>query len=96
MENSFTTHNILITSFLLTHKQISLLEIKEISSKQFIFALSQPSLCQKLSKDYLNNAHAPARELFANREMLISEIKTRERNGARNTRLLTLALLSVS
>lgn len=83
MEISFTTYDILIASFLLTHKQISLLEIKEISSRQFIFVLSQPSLCQKLSKDYLNNALAPARELFANREMLISEIKTRERSGER-------------
>lgn len=88
MENSFTTYDILLCSFLLTNKEISLVEIKEITSRQFIFVLSQPSLCQKLSKDYLNNAQAPARELFANREMLISEIKTRERNGERygNTR----------
>jgi len=83
MENHFTTYDILLCSFLLTNKEISLVEIKETTSRQFIFVLSKPSLCEKLSKEYLNNAPAPARELFSNREMLISEIKTKERNGER-------------
>ncbi len=76
MQN-FTTYDICLCSFLLTQKEISLVEIKEITSQKFIFVLSEPSLCEKLSKDYLNNAQAPARELFSNREMLISEIKFR-------------------
>ena len=80
MENSFTTYDILLCSFLLT-KGISLLEIKEITPRRFIFILSDTKQCEKLSKDYLNNAPAPARELFSNREMLMNEIKTR--NGER-------------
>lgn len=77
MKNRFTTYDIQLTSFLLTNKQISLIEIKESSFNKFIFVLTDSSVCEKLSKDYLNNAQAPARELFSNREMLISEIKQR-------------------
>jgi hypothetical protein len=80
MENTFTTYDILLASFLLT-KGINLVEIKETAPRRFIFILSNTVQCEKLSKDYLNNALAPARELFANREMLINEIKTR--NGDR-------------
>jgi len=75
MENSFTTYDILLCSFLLTHNGITLLEIKEAAPRRFFFTLSKSSLCEKLSKDYLNNGQAPARELFSNREMLIGEIK---------------------
>jgi hypothetical protein len=74
MEN-FTTYDILLCSFLLT-KGINLLEVKEISPRHFIFILSDSNQCGKLSKEYLNNAPAPARELFSNREMLINQIKT--------------------
>lgn len=74
MENLFTTYDILLCSFLLT-KGINLIEIKEATTRRFIFILSNTDQCEKLSKDYLNNAEAPARELFSNREMLISEIK---------------------
>lgn len=77
MENSFTTYDILLSSFLLT-KGISLVEIREITSRRFLFVLSNADLCQKLSRDYLNNAQAPARELFTNREMLISQVKTKD------------------
>ncbi|GEM_PF-3456761 len=77
MEN-FTTYDICLCSFLLTQKEISLVEIKEAASGQFIFILSKASLCEKLSRKYLNNAQAPARELFSNREMLISEIKKKK------------------
>ena len=79
MEN-FITYDICLCSFLLTKQEISLVEIKEAISGQFIFILSKPPLCEKLSKDYLNNAQAPARELFSNREMLISEIKTKRQS----------------
>lgn len=77
IKNTFTTYDILLCSFLLTHREISLTEIKEAGSRQYIFVLSNPGLCNKLSKDYLNNASAPARELFSNREMLMNEIKKR-------------------
>ena len=77
MEN-FTTYDILLCSFLLTNKEVSLAEVKEANPGKFLFILTKPSLCKQLSKDYLNNAQAPARELFSNREMLISEIKTRQ------------------
>ncbi len=80
MENTFSTYDILLSSFLLT-KGISLVEVKEITPRHFIFILSDANQCGKLSKDYLNNAPAPARELFSNREMLINEIKMR--NGER-------------
>jgi len=83
MENSFTTYDTLLCSFLLTHQDVSLIEVKEMASRQFIFVLSQPSLCERLSRDYLNNAQAPARELFSKRAMLISEIKNRNRNEER-------------
>lgn len=81
MKNLFTTYDILLCSFLLTHEEISLVETKEVSSEQFIFTLSNFSACEKLSKDYLNNAKAPARELFSNREMLIGEIKKHKLNN---------------
>lgn len=77
IENRFTTYDILLSSFLLTHKEISLLEIKKISSGRFVFIFSKSSLCELLSKDYMNNAPAPARELFSNRDMLINEIKNK-------------------
>lgn len=80
MQNLFTTYDILLCSFLLTHKGVSIVEVKEVSLRQFIFVLSNSSLCEKLSKDYLNNAHAPARELFSNREMLLGQIKNEGRN----------------
>lgn len=78
---NFTSHDILLVSFLLTKQEISLVEIKEVFPQQFIFVLSNLTLCENFSKDYLNNAPAPARELFSNREMLISEIKNRNKNG---------------
>lgn len=80
MEN-FTSYDICLCSFLLTQKEISLVDIKETTPQHFIFVLSNQALCQKLSTDYLNNASAPARELFSKRAMLISEIKNRNRNG---------------
>jgi len=75
MENCFSTYDILLCSFLLTKKEVSLLEVRESFARKFVFILSPQSLCDQLAKDYLNNAQAPARELFANREMLIGEIK---------------------
>jgi len=77
MKNQFTTYDILLTSFLLTNKKVSLVEIKEVSFGKFVFVLTNSSTCEKLSRNYLNNAQAPARELFSNREMLIAEIKQR-------------------
>ena len=78
MENQFTTYDILLTAFLLTSKKVSLIHIREAFPHKFVFVLTNSILCEQLSKDYLNYAVAPARELFSNREMLISEIKRKE------------------
>ena len=80
MENSFSTDDILLASFLLTQK-ISLVEVQEDRPHRFIFLLSDSDRCTELKRQYLNGALATARELFSQREMLISEIKSRERNG---------------
>jgi hypothetical protein len=80
MENQFTTYDILLSSFLLTNKQVSLVEVRQTFPGKFIFILTNPTVCEQLSKDYLNNAQAPARELFSYREMLIGEIKNKLSN----------------
>lgn len=76
---TFQSENISLISFLLT-QGVSLVEIQEDRPNHFIFILSDPNKCNELKQLYLNNASAPARELFSNREILISEIKTRDRN----------------
>ena len=80
MKNTFSTDDILLASFLLT-QSISLVEIQENRPRHFIFLLSDPDKCNVLKREYLNNASAPAREIFFQREMLISEIKNRDGNG---------------
>lgn len=82
MENKFTTYDILLSSFLLTN-EINLIGIKETFPRRFIFILSDTDKCEKLSKEYINNASAPARELFSNREMLINEINRKMTNAVR-------------
>lgn len=81
MENIFKCDDTSITSFLLTQKDIILIDIVEDYSGHFVFVLSDAERCTELKQQYLNNAPAPARQLFSQREMLISEIKTRNRNG---------------
>lgn len=76
IENYFTTYDILLCSFLLT-QGVRIVEIKQSTPNKFLFLLSDSKMCTQLALDYQNNALAPARELFANREMLISEIKSR-------------------
>ena len=81
MEKKFQSDDTSLTSFLLTQQDINLLDIFRDTSGHFIFILSNPEKCADLKKQYLNNVPAPARELFSNREMLIAEIKSRERGG---------------
>ena len=81
MEDQFQTDDILIASYLLT-KQAKLLDLICDSQRHFIFLFENSYLCEQLVRDYLNNALAPARELFARREELISQM--RHRNGNRN------------
>lgn len=81
IENDFSSEDILLVSFLLTQTDITLIDIDEDYSGHFVFILSNPERCTELKQQYLNNALAPARQLFVQREMLISEIKTRNRNG---------------
>lgn len=79
-DHAYQSDDILLTSFLLTNK-ISLIDIQEDRPRHFIFLLSDAAQCNELKRQFLNNASAPARELFSQREMLISEIKTRARDG---------------
>lgn len=72
--NTFKSDDISFVSFLLT-QDIELLDISEDSPHHFVFHLSEPARCIELKRMYLNNAPAPARELFSQREMLITEIK---------------------
>ena len=81
MENQFVSDDICLVSFLLTQPDVILLNTKTDGPGHFVFVLSDPKLCTDLKQKYLNNASAPARQLFSQREMLISEIKTRNRNG---------------
>jgi hypothetical protein len=77
---SFESDDILLTSFLLTYG-ITLIDIQQDRPRHFIFLLSDAEKCNELKRQFLNNASAPARALFSQREMLISEIKTRVRDG---------------
>lgn len=88
MEKTFKNEDILLISFLLTQTGITLIDIVEDYSGHFVFVLSDPERCTELKQQYLNNAPAPARQLFSQREMLISEIKTRNRNGNRGNETL--------
>lgn len=81
MDKTFKNEDILLASFLLTQTGIALIDVVEDYSGHFVFVLSDPERCAELKQRYLNNASAPARQLFSQREMLISEIKTRNRNG---------------
>lgn len=74
METEFQTDDIQLAAFLLT-KGVKLLSTSEESQNHFVFVLADPSVCQKLKIDYLNNEVAPARQLFFQREALINEIK---------------------
>lgn len=82
-KDSYTLDDVLIVSFCLT-KGINLLNIVEDKPGHFQFVLSDPKRCAQLKIEYLNNVPAPARELFSQREMLISEIKSRTRSKENN------------
>lgn len=82
METVFRSDDILLTSYLLT-QQINLIDVVEDRPHHFVFLLSNTDKCGELKRNFLNNAIAPARELFSKREMLISEIKSRDRNKER-------------
>lgn len=75
MEN-FKSDDISLTSFLLT-QGINLLDVIEDYPNHFTFLLSDSKKSNELKRNFLNNAVAPARELFSIREMLIGQIKKR-------------------
>lgn len=83
MDKTFKNEDILLVSFLLTQTGVTLIEVIEDYPRHFVFVLSNPERCTQLKQQYLNNAPASARQLFSQREMLISEIKNRNRNGHR-------------
>ena len=73
-ENTYKTDDLPFSAFLLT-QGIKLVNVIEDYPHHFIFILSNARECQELKLSFLNNALAPARDLFNQREMLISEIK---------------------
>jgi hypothetical protein len=78
MESKFKTNDISLAAFLLT-QGIDFIDIVSEGNSRFIFLLSDPDRCEVLLKEYLNNASAPAQQLFSKREMLISQIKQFQR-----------------
>lgn len=78
IKDIFELDDVLVTSFCLTNG-VNLIDIIEDRPGHFKFILSDFKKCHQLKIEYLNNASAPARELFSQREMLISEMKTRNR-----------------
>lgn len=78
MDNTYKTDDILISSFLLS-RQAKLLDITSDRPRHFSFIFEDLSKCEELVREYLNNGQAPARELFARREELITAM--RHRNG---------------
>ena len=81
MNSLFKTDDILISSYLLS-KQAKLVDITSDFPKHFIFIFEDEPTCEGLVREYINNGQAPARELFARREELISAM--RHRNGDRH------------
>ena len=80
MEDLYRTNDILISSFLLS-RQAKLLDIASDRPRHFIFVFDDLNKCEELVRAYLNNAEAPARELFARREELINAMRHRNGNG---------------
>lgn len=76
MNNQYKTDDILISSYLLS-KHARLLDITSDYQKHFIFIFEDSQKCTELANEYLNNGEAPARELFARREELISAMRHR-------------------
>lgn len=79
MKNTYRDDNINLVSFLLVSQKIKLLDINEDSPRHFIFILSDAPKCEELKQEYLNGGSAPAQELFMKRDMLIGEIKRRNK-----------------
>lgn len=78
--DTFKTDDILLTAYLLT-QGISLVEIVQDNPNHFTFCLIGLDKCKELKQKFLNNSTAPALELFSKQEMLISEIKNKNRDG---------------
>jgi len=76
MKTSFKTDDISLAAFLLT-QGITVIDVIKGSPRHCVFLLSNLEKCLELRRAFLNNALAPAQELFSKREMLISEIKNK-------------------
>jgi len=79
-QNTYKTDDLLFAAFLLTNN-IKLVNVVEDFPRHFSFVLSDSKKCQELKISFLNNAPAPARQLFSQREMLLSEIKMKNQYG---------------
>lgn len=95
MDNKFKTNDISLTAFLLT-QGIPLIDITEEGHFRYCFLLSNPDECELLRKKFLNNASAPAQELFSKREMLISEVKSNSSTKYESRRGRTVSVLDDS
>lgn len=79
METKFKSDDILLCSYLLV-QGVRFIDVIEDSPHHFVFVFSSAETCLKLKNKFVNNAMAPAQLLFAKREILISEIKNRNKN----------------
>ncbi len=85
MTDTYRTDDLLLAAFLLT-QNVRLLNVLEDYPNHFFFELSETDKCENLKIQFLNNATAPARELFSKREMLISEIKMKNQDKKKYVR----------
>ena len=83
MEDLYKTDDLLTSSFLLS-KQAKLLDISQDRPRHFIFVFEGLNKCEELVRAYINNASAPARELFARREELITAMRHRNEKSYGN------------
>ncbi len=83
---TFVCGEIALGAFLLA-RGAKIIEVSSDSFGHFSFIFEREDLCSRLKQDYLNGGQAPAQDLFAKRELLVTEMKNRnryqDRNGAR-------------
>ena len=73
----YRSDDLLISSFLLC-KQARLIDIIADSRRHFVFIFQDPARCNQLVQEYINGASAVARDLFAMREQLLTQMRNRD------------------
>lgn len=82
MNTRYKTDDILTASFLLS-RGAQFEDIVSDRPRHFIFVFQDVDRCGDLAREYLNDGKAPARDLFARREELMSAMRHRNRDGDR-------------